>query len=72
MTNTELLIASLTATATDNLYLDDDRYLDWSATTDQGVVLEVSDGEDVAQVEMTRDEVLALQQRLTAWLLSTR
>lgn len=71
MTQNELL-ASLTATAAPHIYLDDNRYIDWSSTTDEGVVLEVSDGEDVAQVEMTRNEVLALQQRLTAWLLSTQ
>jgi hypothetical protein len=72
MTQTELLIASLTATAPNGLYLDDDRYIDWSTKTENGVVLEVGTSADGAQIEMSRDEVLALQQRLTAWLLSTQ
>jgi hypothetical protein len=69
----EQLIASLTATAADsqNLALDDDRYFDWSTEREGAVVMEVSDGVDTAQVEMTRDQIVSLQQRLTAYLLAT-
>lgn len=67
----EQLIASLAAADNaDVLYLDDDRYLDWSTTNDTGVTLEVGDGTDAIQLDMTRDEIAALQQRLTLWLLA--
>ncbi len=74
MTQTEALIASLTTADHRGLTLDGRRYFDWSSTTDEGaIILEVGDGDgDVAQVEMTRDEILALQQTLTAWLLTTQ
>lgn len=73
MTQTELLIASLTTADNRGVQFDDgDRYFDWSAATAGGVQMEVGNGASTVQVEMTRDEVLALQQTLTAWLLTTQ
>ena len=72
MTQTELLIASLTTADNRAFHIDDDSYLDWSVETAEGVQFEASDGEGVVQIAMTRDQVLALQQRLTAWLLTTQ
>lgn len=78
MTQTEQLLASLTATAEAALYLGPagcapTQYFDWSTRTDNdGVCMEVGDEDgNIAQVAMTRDEMLALQQRLTGWLLAT-
>jgi hypothetical protein len=65
----EQLIASLTATDNRDYQLDEDRYFDWSTKTEDGVSMEISDGTDTVQVDMTRSEIQALQQRLTAWLL---
>lgn len=72
MTKTEQLIASLNTADNRGLQLDDDRYIDWSSPTADGVVMEVGNGSETVQVDMTRDEVLALQQRLTAYLLTTQ
>ena len=77
MTQTELLIASLAATATDHIYFDDEQYMDWSSTDEdedgnKTVRFEVGDGADTAVLNLDRDQLLALQQRLTAHLLSTQ
>jgi hypothetical protein len=72
MTQTEALIASLNTADNRGVTLDSGHYIDWSTATDDGVVLEASDGEDLVQIPMTRDDVLALQQTLTAWLLTTQ
>lgn len=71
MTQTEQLIASLNTADNRGIEFDDGRYLDWSTATADGVQLEVGDGTGLVQIEMTRDEILALQQRLTAYLLTT-
>lgn len=73
MTQTEQLIASLTATAATGFYLDDGRYIDWSTPTAEGFVFEAGkpDGTGV-QLDMNRNELLGLQQALTAWLLATK
>lgn len=74
MTQVEQLIASLTATADDNrgIAYDDGQYLDWSSRNSDGTyTLEAGADSDAAQLTLTRDQILALQQRLTAWLLAT-
>lgn len=73
MTDTEQLIASLTATNPDEtgVYFDDGRYLDWSSrTADDRVRLEVGDEDEAVQVELDRDEVVRVQRALTLWLLA--
>lgn len=71
MTQTEQLIASLTALPCSDYQPSDGQYIDWSSRDDDGVVsLELGNGDESAQVDMTRDDMLALQQRLTAWLLA--
>lgn len=66
------LIASLTATATHGLYLDDDRYLDWSSQRDDGsVYLEVGNEDgDCVTLDLTETELRALHAALTATLLA--
>lgn len=71
MTQTEQLIASLATLDNTGYYLDDERYIDWSSRNGDGSVsFEVGPGGDAVQIDMTRDDMLALQQRLTAWLLA--
>lgn len=73
MTQTEQLIASLTATAEAGYYLDDGRYIDWSTPTAEGIVFEAGQPDGTAvQLDMTRNELLGLQQALTAYLLATK
>jgi hypothetical protein len=63
MTNNEIT-AILAATAEQNLYLEDGSYLDWSTG------LEVADAEgNTVQIDMTRDDKLALLRALAASLL---
>lgn len=74
MTQTEQLLADLTANATPAYYPDGedgDSYFDWSTAAGDGVQMEVGAGDDAVQIDMTRDQLLALQQRLTTWLLAT-
>lgn len=77
MTQTELLIASLTALDSRGIYFDDEQYMDWSSTEEDEdgntiTRFEVGDDTDSAVLRLDREQLLALQQRLTAHLLSTR
>lgn len=77
MTQAELLIASLTALDSRGIYFDDEQYMDWSATDEDGdgtttTRFEVGNGTETAVLNLDREQLLALQQRLTAHLLSTR
>lgn len=77
MTQTETLIASLTALDSDGIFFDDEQYIDWSSTDEDedGNTtnrFEVGDGTDTVVLTLDREQMLALQQRLTAHLLSTR
>lgn len=71
MMTRDQLIASLTEITDPDAYMpDDERYFDWSTRAADGRVdFEVGDGESVAQVPMTRDEIAELHRRLTVWLL---
>lgn len=66
----EQLIASLTATDNNALYLDDERYFDWSTSHDGLTTFEAGDGADTVQLDLTRSEIESLHQRLTLWLLA--
>jgi hypothetical protein len=68
MTNAEM-IASLTALSTHGAYFDDDQYLDWSSTIDGGRRLEVGDGADCVQLELSHAQLVQLHAALTATLL---
>lgn len=62
-----------TETAQANLisyYLGDDEqpYFDWSVSTADGVMLEVGDGTDAVQVDLTLDQMATLHRRLGAFL----
>lgn len=76
MTQTEQLIASLAALDNTNYQPGDNQYIDWSSRNADGIVsFEVGTlgggADDIAAaVDLTRDQMLALQQRLTAWLLA--
>jgi len=75
MTQTEQLMADLTATAEAGYYLDNTEggYFDWSTGDGDGTYrMEAGTDTDAVQIDMTRDQLLALQQRLTAWLLATK
>jgi hypothetical protein len=77
VTQTELLIASLTALDSRGIYFDDEQYMDWSSTEEDEdgntiTRFEVGDDTDSAVLRLDREQLLALQQRLTAHLLSTR
>jgi hypothetical protein len=65
----EQLIASLAATDNRDYQLSDGRYFDWSTETEDGVSMEIGDGTEAVVLDLTRDEIQSLQQRLTAWLL---
>jgi hypothetical protein len=78
-TNTETLIASLTAVGeSGGWYADsaDSRYVDWSSRTSEGeYVMEVgvTDGDiETVRFEMTRDELVALHAALTLTLLANQ
>lgn len=74
MTQTEQLIASLTALDNTSYTPPESTcYFDWSANADEedAVELEVGDGVTAVSVTMTREDMHSLQQRLTAWLLTT-
>jgi hypothetical protein len=69
MTNTEMLLASLTTLHTTKTLDVADGYVDWSTRDGSRYCLEVSDGTDTAGVWVTRDEMLKLHQALTLALL---
>lgn len=71
----EQMIESLALVAEHALYLDGDadgRYLDWSCgNPDEGTrTLEVGDGAEAVQFDLTRDEIVRLHAALTATLLA--
>lgn len=75
MTQTEQLLTDLASTADAAYSPSDEHYFDWSiqlADDTQSFEVGNNDTGDCVQIEMTRDQILALQQRLTAWLLATR
>lgn len=69
----------LTTTGTDSIQFDDTQYIDWSVLDDDldennevRHLFEVGNGTDATVLQLTHEQLLALQQRLTAHLLSTR
>lgn len=72
MTPTEQLIASLTALDNTSYYLPgSDVYFDWSSRDDDGTInFEVGNSTDATLVEMSREDMVSLQQRLTAYLIA--
>jgi hypothetical protein len=74
MPNTETLIASLTAVGEHGAWYPGDdsdlRYMDWATRTPAGDYrMEVSDGENTAQFDLTRAELVALHTAITLTLL---
>jgi hypothetical protein len=65
------LIASLTAVQdAAAVYLDEDRYFDWSIRHNGTYLFEAGSSSDVVvQLDLTRDEMLRLQAALTLTLL---
>lgn len=72
MTQTEQLIASLTAIENTSYYLPDtEYYFDWSTGDAEIVTFEAGDSGSGVQIPMTREDLISLQQRLTAYLIAT-
>jgi hypothetical protein len=70
MTNTETLIASLTAVQPDeSITADGDGYIDWSTRDGDRRAFEVGAQGDTAVLWMTHDELVQLHARLTLTLL---
>lgn len=76
MTQTEQLIASLTASYDSNndgltgIDGDPDRYIDWSTRDGDRRAFEVGGDGDTASLWMTNDELRELHRRLTITLLA--
>lgn len=71
MTNTEILIATLTAVQHDEgvTDIDGDGYIDWSTRDGDRRAFEVGAQGDTATLWMTHDELVQLHTRLTLTLL---
>lgn len=76
MTRDELLnTLTLTTTDDDSVYFEDDeRYIDWSSVDRRtgGIRVEVSDGCDTIQVELSREDLERVHRALTMTLLRYR
>lgn len=69
MTHDEMT-AALAALATHGVYWDEDQYVDWSSTTDDGRRLEIGDGDECVQLQLSHAQLVQLHAALTATLLA--